>query len=67
MEMALIITMVTEYHYPDINCCNGLLLPERPRVGGERHVIIHVDMPDLGKTKFLKLAVIQQVFVPDHY
>jgi hypothetical protein len=29
--------------------------------------VIRVEMPELGRTKNLKLAVIQQVFVPDHY
>jgi hypothetical protein len=29
--------------------------------------LIHIVMPELGKTKILKLAVIQQVYVPGHY
>ncbi len=29
--------------------------------------IVHVDMPDLGKTKILKLAIIQEQQVLDHY
>ncbi|NMB80761.1 MAG: T9SS type A sorting domain-containing protein, partial [Ignavibacteria bacterium] len=29
--------------------------------------IVHVDMPDLGKTKVLKLAIIQEQQILDHY
>ncbi len=29
--------------------------------------VIHIEMPDLGTVKILKLAVIPQTFIPDHY
>jgi hypothetical protein len=29
--------------------------------------IAHIEMPDLGKTKTLKLAVIQEQIVPERY
>lgn len=43
------------------------LLTEGGYQAGSGLYIVHIDMPELGKSKVLKLAVIQEQIIPDHF